>query len=358
VIEAIGLSASVGSFALENVSFSVPTGAYGVVIGPAGSGKTTLLETIAGITPRRAGVLRLGGSDAASIPPERRGIGLVYQHGYLFPHLSVEENIAYGARDPALVREVSQRIGAASLAGRDVRSLSGGERQLVAIARALAPQPPVLLLDEPFSALDPRRRSTVRREVRAIHREWGITVLQVTHDFTEAGLLGDVAILLDAGRVLQHGPPEEVFRKPASPYIAEFLGAENVIAGTVHVLGEVAPDWLAGEGPTRPTYRAIEFRSGGLTLYTVGDAEPGAAYAVIRAEEVVLSAEPGASSARNSFVGTIEEIATLGALTRVTLRIGDTPLVAALTTRSAHELALRAGMTVHASFKAMAVHLC
>jgi molybdopterin-binding protein len=194
--------------------------------------------------------------------------------------------------------------------------------------------------------------------VRKIHREWGTTVLQVTHDFTEAGLLGDVAILLDAGRVLQHGPPEEVFRKPASPYIAEFLGAENVLAGTVHVLGDVAPDWLTDERSPRPTYRAIEFRSGGLTLYTVGDAMPGSAYAVIRAEEIVLSAEPAASSARNSFTGMIEEVATLGALTRVTIRIGDTPLVAALTTRSAHELGLRAGLTMHASFKAMAVHLC
>ena len=358
MIEAIGLSASMGGFTLEDVSFVVPTGAYGVVIGPAGSGKTTLLETIAGITPRRAGTLRLGGTDASATPPERRGIGLVYQHGYLFPHLSVEENIAYGARDPALVREVTERIGAASLSGRDVRSLSGGERQLVAIARALATRPPFLLLDEPFSALDPRRRSTVRREVRAIHRQWGITVLQVTHDFTEAGLLGDVAILLDAGRVLQHGPPEEVFRKPASPYIAEFLGAENVIAGTVRVLEDEAPDWLAGETVPPPRYHAVEFRSGDLTVYTVGDAVAGPAYAVIRAEEVVLSLQPSASSVRNSFAGVIDEIATLGALTRVTLRIGVTPLIAALTTRSAHELGLRVGMQVTASFKAMAVHLC
>ena len=358
MIEAIGLAASVGGFDLRDVSFIVPRGAYGVVIGPAGSGKTTLLETIAGITPRRAGVLRLNGADAAAIPPEQRGIGLVYQHGYLFPHLSVEENIAYGASDPAVVREISARIGADALKGRDVRSLSGGERQVVAIARALAPRPPLLLLDEPFSALDPRRRSAVRREVRAIHREWGTTVLQVTHDFTEAGLLGDVAILLDAGRVLQYGPPEEVFRKPASPYIAEFLGAENVLAGTVHVLGDAAPDWLAGEGARGSHYRAIEFRSGALTISTVGDAQDGTAYAVIRAEEIVLALEPSSSSARNSFVGTVEDIATLGALTRVTVRVNDTPLVAALTTRSAHELELRAGMSIHASFKAMAVHLC
>src|SRR5262249_6993445 len=156
-------------------------------------------------------------------PPEQRNVGLVYQHGYLFPHLTVAENIAYGASDDAAMNEVVRRLGAGGLLDRGVMSLSGGERQLVAIARTLARRPSVLLLDEPFSALAPRRRETIRREVRKLHRDWGLTVLQVTHDFTEAGLLGDVAILLDGGRVLQFGPPEQVFRHPASPYIAEFL---------------------------------------------------------------------------------------------------------------------------------------
>jgi molybdate/tungstate transport system ATP-binding protein len=358
VIEAQGLGASLGQFRLDDVSFVVPRSGYGVVIGAAGSGKTTLLETIAGVQPH-TGTLRLGGTDVAGVAPERRGLGLVYQHGYLFPHLSVEENIAYGASDAATVAEVARRIGADRLGGRDVRSLSGGERQLVAIARALAVRPSILLLDEPFSALDPRRRVVVRREVRAIHREWGMTVLQVTHDFTEAGLLGDVAILLDAGHVLQYGPPEVVFRKPASPYIAEFLGAENVFAGTVRVLGDRLPDWVEGEVEALSRgYHAIEFRSGSLTIYTVGDAPEGPGYAVIRAEEVLLSLQPGATSARNRYEGRIDEIATLGALTRVTLDVAGTPLVAALTTRSTEELALKPGQRVHASFKAMGVHLC
>jgi molybdopterin-binding protein len=199
----------------------------------------------------------------------------------------------------------------------------------------------------------------VRREVRAIHREWGTTVLQVTHDFTEAGLLGDVAILLDAGRVLQFGPPDEVFRRPASPYIAEFLGAENVLSGTVRVLGDVAPDWVDGAPPSiAGGYHALEFRSGSLTIYTVGDVPEGAAYAVIRAEEIIVSTEPSPSSARNRYRGFVEEVATLGALTRVTIMADGTPLVAALTTRSAQELGLREGGEVWASFKAMAVHLC
>jgi molybdopterin-binding protein len=350
VIEARGLSARVGSFVLSDVTFAVPRGAYGVVIGPAGSGKTTLLETIAGITPQASGTLLLDGRSATTLPPEERGLGLVYQHGYLFPHLSVEANIAYGATDASVARSVAERIGADAMRNRAVDSLSGGERQLVALARALARRPSILLLDEPFSALDPRRRESTRRELRRIHREWGMTVLQVTHDFTEAGLLGDVAILLDGGRVLQSGRPEDVFRRPASPYVAEFLGAENVFAGSARLIDEV-PD-----GPSEA--KAVEFSTGALKLFAIANAVESPGYAVIRAEEVLVSLEPQASSARNHFRGRITEISTLGALTRVTLDVDGTPLVAALTTRSAQELALAVGLGAYASFKAMAVHLC
>jgi molybdopterin-binding protein len=354
VIEARNLSARVGSFRLDGVSFTIPTGGYGVVIGPAGSGKTTLLETIAGITPQTGGTLMLNGRVATGLPPEQRELGLVYQHGYLFPHLSVEENIAYGARDPDLATNVASRIGALALKERSVDSLSGGERQLVALARALARQPSILLLDEPFSALDPRRRESTRRELRRIHREWGITVLQVTHDFTEAGLLGDVAILLDAGRVLQSGKPEDVFRRPASPYVAEFLGAENVFAGTARVL----PDW-ANDGSVNRGHHAVEFTAGSLTIYAIASSVETPGYAVIRAEEILLSMQPQeSSSARNHFRGRITEISTLGALTRISLDVDGSVLVAALTTRSAQELALAVGTEAYASFKAMAVHLC
>ncbi|MBM3907195.1 MAG: ABC transporter ATP-binding protein [Gemmatimonadetes bacterium] len=359
MIECQGLSARHGTFRLAEVTFTVPTGQYGVVIGPAGSGKTTLLETIAGVVPATAGTLRLNGRDCTATEPEARGLSLVYQHAFLFPHLSVAHNIAYGAASSEQAEAVARRFGADALTGRPVRALSGGERQLVALARAFARRPAVVLLDEPFSALDPRRRTIVRREVRNLHREWGLTTLHVTHDFTEAGLLGDVAVLLDEGRALQWGAPEEVFRRPASPYIAEFLGAENVLAGTVRVLAEEAPDWLEGEpAPIAHGYRAIEFTTGALVLYTVGDYPLGTGYAVIRAEEIVLSLEPPAGSARNRFRGVVAELATLGALTRVTVDVAGVPLVASLTTRSAKELALKVGTDVTASFKAMAVHLC
>lgn len=359
MIEARGLGARVGRFALDQVSFTVPARGYGVVIGPAGSGKTTLLETIAGIIPARSGAVFLGDRDVMRTPTEERGIGLVYQQGYLFPHLSVADNIAYGAADAGTAREAASRVGAEALYDRDVRALSGGERQVVALARTLATRPAVLLLDEPFSALDPRRRAHVRREVRALHREWGMTTLQVTHDFTEAGLLGDIVIVLDAGRVLQCGPPERVFRAPASPAVADLLGAENVLSGTVRVLdaaegSAAAADWRDGADPGH----AIELRAGSLVIYTVGDAAAGAAHAVIRADEITLAREPHTSSARNVFRGLVSDIAPLGALTRVTVDVRGTPLVATLTTRSVREMELAAGAEVYASFKAMAVHLC
>lgn len=359
MIALAGVSARKGRFVLDDVTVSLAAGEYGVVIGPAGSGKTTLLETIAGLLPPTRGSVTIGGRDARGLPPESRALSLVYQHAYLFPHLSVRDNVAYGATDEATLKEVEERLDVVALYGRDVLALSGGERQVVALARALARRPQLLLLDEPFSALDPRRRTLVRREVRELHRHWGLTTVQVTHDFAEAGLLGDRAILLDAGRVLQQGTPAEVFRRPASPYVAEFLGAENVFGGTARELGAVSPDWVEGDPAAYAHgHRAFAFETEGLTLYAVGDFAAGMGHAVIRAEEITLSRDTTHDSARNRFAGRVTEVQTLGALTRVTLDVRGVPLVAALTTRSALELRLEPGIAVVATFKAMAVHLC
>jgi molybdopterin-binding protein len=347
MIELQGIEARVGAFALRDVSFRVPRGEYGVVIGPAGSGKTTLIETIAGVTPHTAGRLTLGGRDAASLPMEERSVGLVYQHAFLFPHLDVAHNIGYGAADPRVVKQLFESFDLDSLAHRSVASLSGGERQIVAIARALARRPAILLLDEPFGALDPHRRTLVRRQVRDLHRVWGTTVLQVTHDFTEAGLLGDLMILLDAGRVLQSGPPADVFARPASAYVAEFLGAENVLSGTASAAAERENE-----------HEVMAFTCGGLTLWSAAQVDEGPCHAVIRAEEVVLSRADTASSMRNHFLGTVSEIAGVGPHARITVLVSQVPLVAALTWRSVRELRLQVGEQIVLSFKAFAVHLC
>lgn len=351
------LSARRGRFEVTDVTFDLPGGAYGVVIGPAGAGKTTLLETIAGLIPARAGQVLLDDRDVTALPPESRELAIVYQHAYLFPHLDVASNIAYSAKNPRAAEELAEQFGVGGLKGRDVRSLSGGERQLVAMARALASEPRVLLLDEPFAALDPRTRAGARRALKVAHAERGLTVLHVTHDFAEAGSLGDLAVLMDRGRVVQSGPPATVFRKPATAHAASFLGAENIYAGVARPIRDASPDFAEGSATSFDEH-AVALSVGGLTVYAIGDALPGPVNAVIRAEEVAISTEPSASSIRNQFRGQVSEIAPAGAITRVTVNVSGTPIVAALTTRSVEELGLAPGRDVVVAFKATAVHLC
>ena len=349
MIDVARLSARAGRFVLSDVTFTVPAGAWSIVLGPAGSGKTTLLETIAGVRRATHGRVALRGEDVTRLAPEERRVGIVHQHGYLFPHLSVQENVAYGTRDARAAAAMAERFGADVLASRSVESLSGGERQVVALARALAPAPDILLLDEPFAALDPRRRVRVRAELRRLQRERGMTVMHVTHDFVEAGTLGDLAMVMDAGRISQLGTPETLFRKPASGAVADFLGAENVFAGEVTRDRAAAGDAVA----------TLEFRGHGLTLVGVGDHPGGAAHAVIRGDEVVLgTGDASATSARNAIHGVVIEVARDGALSRVTMSAGDTSLVAVITTSSADTLALEPGAEVTATIKATAVHIC
>jgi len=351
------VNSRVGDFRLTDITFEIADGGYGVVIGPAGAGKTTLLETIAGVTRAASGQIILRGEDVTRLAPERRRLGIVYQHAYLFPHLTVRENVAYGAASAADAADAADRFGVESLYDRAVASLSGGERQLVAIARAIAARPEVLLLDEPFSALDPRTRGATRRQLRATYFERGFTVLQVTHDFAEAGVLGDVAIVLDRGQVVQKGDPADVFHRPVSPYIADFLGVENVFAGTARPIRAEAPDFRDA-AKNQFAELPVAFTTGGLTFYALGDVVPGPAHAVIRAEEVSLSVEPSMSSMQNQFRGRIVEIVPAGALSKVTVEASGTPIVAAVTARSVRELSLEVGREIVVGFKATAVHLC
>ncbi|HEX2781155.1 MAG TPA: ABC transporter ATP-binding protein [Gemmatimonadaceae bacterium] len=337
------LQSGSGSFALRFVSLDVESAEYAVVLGAAGAGKTTLLETIAGIRRATGGTIAIDGRDITHEPPERRGVAMVYQHDYLFPHLDVAANIAYGARDRADARAAAELAGAAALLERDVRSLSGGERQLVALARALATRARVLLLDEPFGALDPPRRAAMRRTLRDVQRREPLTVVHVTHDVAEAALLADRIALLDDGALLQTGPAPDVFAHPVSVRAAELLGAENVFAG--RVVGR-------GDG-------LVEFRTGSLVLHALADESPeGATHAVVHAGEIVVAREAARSSARNSVVGRVSSVTSTGALARIELEVSGTPLVASITASSARELALREGDEVHASWKATAVRLC
>jgi molybdopterin-binding protein len=352
VIRLEGLHVRVGSFDLVDISLEVPAGGYALIIGPTGSGKTTLLEAIAGHAPLRAGRVVLHDEDVTRLPPERRGLGFVYQQYHLFPHLSVGANIRYGLarerEDAALARsrELAELLDIVPLLERPVAGLSGGEQQRVALARALAPRPRILLLDEPFAAVDPATRHTLRRELRALHEREGITTLQVTHDFDEALRLGDLVAVLAEGRIAQRGRPEEVFRYPNSAFVARFIGTGNVMMGTVERTGPTG----AAEGAF-----AARFRSEGLTLDVVAERE-GTMHAVIRPEDILLSLTPLPGSARNRMPAVIERLERHGPVTFVWLAAGR-PLLASITSESSAEMGLRAGMKVMIGLKATAVHL-
>nr|WP_233255172.1 ABC transporter ATP-binding protein [Halopenitus persicus] len=228
--------------AVDGVSLRVRQGEFFTLVGPSGCGKTTTLRLIGGFEAPSAGTLRFGGRDVAGVPPEDRDVGVVFQNYALFPHMTVGENVAYGLRfaDPPGDVSTEERVTALlelvdlpGMADRDPDELSGGQRQRVAIARALAPGPAVLLLDEPMSALDAKLRERLRMQVRSIQRELDITTVYVTHDQEEALAVSDRVAVMNAGRIEQVDTPRRVYRKPATRFVAEFVGDNNVLAGTV-----------------------------------------------------------------------------------------------------------------------------
>jgi iron(III) transport system ATP-binding protein len=242
---AIRLNAISKSFgatrAVEDVTLEVARGELMAVLGPSGCGKTTLLRLIAGFEAPDGGSIEVGEETVAGPgrlePPERRRVGMVFQDYALFPHLCVEANVAFGlSRRPreerdALTRRTLELVGLQHKAGRHPHELSGGERQRVALARALAPEPEVVLLDEPFSNLDATLRADLRREVELILRDAEATALLVTHDQEEALSLADRLAVMREGRIVQVGAPEEVYGRPASRWAAQFVGEVNVLAG-------------------------------------------------------------------------------------------------------------------------------
>jgi sulfate transport system ATP-binding protein len=259
------LSKRFGSFqAVDDVSFAVPAGELAAVLGPSGSGKSTLLRIIAGLEAADSGTVELTGEDATDLPVQCRGVGFVFQHYALFRHMTVRRNIAFGlevqklprAEIRARVAELLELIQMTGYADRYPSQLSGGQRQRVALARALAPRPRVLLLDEPFGALDAKVREELRAWLRRLHDEVHITSLFVTHDREEAFEVAGQVIVLNKGRVEQMGPPQQLYELPASPFVAAFLGSVNVLHGrrldgqTILGDGMLAP--ARDDGPDGP----------------------------------------------------------------------------------------------------------
>jgi iron(III) transport system ATP-binding protein len=284
-IHAIGVRKAFGPVqAVDGVSLQVAEGEICALLGPSGCGKTTMLRLIAGFERPDQGCIELDGQVIAGgrsfLPPERRRIGMVFQDYALFPHMDVAQNVGYalGRRpDPARVREVLELVGLGDYGARHPGELSGGQQQRVALARALAGTPKLVLLDEPFSGLDAGLRARVRQEVRQILVAAGVTALFVTHDQEEALSLADRVAVMRDGRICQTGTPEEVYGRPASRWVAEFLGEADVLPGIVSEDG-----WVECELARVPAEGV-----------TAGDAE-----VLVRPESVALSYGPQSGERR------------------------------------------------------------
>ena len=312
-IQVRNLRKTFGSFvALDDVSLDVPGGELVALLGPSGSGKTTLLRIIAGLEPADQGTIHFHGEDATDQPVRERQVGFVFQHYALFRHMSVFENVAFGLRvrprrirpSEAEIRDtvmgLLRLVQLEVLADRRPSELSGGQRQRVALARALAVKPKVLLLDEPFGALDAKVRKELRRWLRRLHEEVHVTSVFVTHDQEEALEVSDRVVIMNEGRVEQNGTPEEVYERPATPFVYGFLGDVNLFHGRIHQgrvnIGESeldAPEWA--------------------------DAQNQAGLAYVRTYDVELAPSPSASA----LAAVVRHVRAFGPVVRLELDLID-----------------------------------
>ncbi|MFI5460271.1 MAG: sulfate/molybdate ABC transporter ATP-binding protein [Isosphaerales bacterium] len=298
-----------GSFqAVDDVSFEVPAGQLVALLGPSGSGKSTILRIIAGLEAAESGEVQLTGEDATHLPAQDRGVGFVFQHYALFRHMTVRQNIAFGLEvrrlsRPEIRSRVDELLELVQMTGyrdRYPSQLSGGQRQRIALARALAPRPKVLLLDEPFGALDARVRDELRTWLRRLHDEVHVTSLFVTHDQQEAFEVADQVIVLNRGRIEQMGPPQELYERPLTPFVTEFLGSVNVLRGqSAAVMGVI------GDGIHRPTQ--IDGHDVPVSVY-------------VRPHDLDLTHE---CNGRPSWPGQVVRVTPLGAIVRLDVKLTD-----------------------------------
>ncbi|MFO0587551.1 MAG: sulfate/molybdate ABC transporter ATP-binding protein [Polyangiaceae bacterium] len=339
-----GVSKQIGAQAIvSDVSFTAQTGEIVALLGPSGGGKSTILRIIAGLEEPDAGEVVLEGERATFLPVQERRIGFVFQGYALFKHMTVAQNVAFGlevkrtprAEIDQAVRELLDLVELPGLGGRYPSELSGGQRQRVALARALAPRPKLLLLDEPFGALDAKVRLSLREQLRKLSRDRSMTVIFVTHDQEEAMDLADRVVVLRQGRVEQIGTPAEIYDHPATEFVAGFVGATNVLRGEVRG-GKASMGALKVEAPP-------------------GDHEGRPVTAIVRPHDVELSGrvdDHPAGPSSNVATGRIERMSRVGYMVKLQLLLADgQPLTVELTRERAAELGVVEGDTVHVNLR-------
>lgn len=322
--------------ALNGVSLSVNEGEFVCLLGPSGCGKTTLLRIIAGLEQQNSGDLYQAGKIISRLPPRQRDFGIVFQSYALFPNLTAFENVAYGLENRKLPRhkvaervaELLQLVGLPDVGHKYPNQLSGGQQQRIALARALATSPGLLLLDEPLSALDARVRISLRLEIKRLQKQLGVTTVFVTHDQEEALVMSDRIVVMNLGTIEQTGTPEEIYRSPASPFVADFVGMMNFIPGCTN------------NDP-------YSIRCGSLALRCIERNSLGPETPVtvaIRPEDIRLRVDDPAGM--NVVAATVRDLEFLGAFCRLTLDVegmAETPVVAEVSNNRMREMAIHGG---------------
>ena len=334
-IELSGLTKKFSEIAVDNIDLTVASGEFFSLLGPSGCGKTTTLRLIAGFEQPTSGRILLDGVDVSDVPPHRRKVNTVFQSYALFPFLSVWDNVAFGLRHAKVgkadtrrrVDEALDLVQMTSFAKRRPGQLSGGQQQRVALARALVLNPAVLLLDEPLGALDAKLRRSLKVELKALQERVGITFLYVTHDQEEALTMSDRLAVMNAGRIAQIGTPREVYEEPADTYVADFLGAANLME--IQVVSE----------------GALRLGDFALTSQRCEATVPGTAHAVIRPERVLI--EEHGSGGENRVPAMVERMVFLGAATQVMLRLAPGVPLQALMQNDGSRPELAQGTPVH-----------
>jgi molybdate/tungstate transport system ATP-binding protein len=331
------------SFELKSINLEISRNEFFVLMGPTGAGKTVLLESIAGITPVKSGTIIINGQDITTLPPEKRGVGIVYQDYALFPHMNVKDNITYAVRYHSMEKKLVVRrlaklcedLNIGHLLERYPATLSGGEQQRTALARAMMFEPAVLMFDEPLSALDPVFRLEIQDLLRRLHESTDITFLMVTHDFSEALTLANRAAVMNCGQIEQVDDVQHLFRKPSTEFVAGFVGMKNII----HV--EFNETTAIGDGFKVQLARSVSEHRGSIA---------------VRPEDIVLHATQPQAGTINSFEGIVMALLDRGFFFEVIIRSAGYDFTALVTKGSLASMNISTGRIIYFSFRKDAIH--